>query len=132
MLESLPRHTQRLSALLEGPAGWAAAEDAIYTDPADPLTRWTTEDLTALLAQGGFTVSATPLSTTHSLHITQQTVSRWLSERPGSYASRLRTHLTDPAALSAALSAAVGRTLPWRSEAVLLTTAASQSPVASA
>lgn len=129
LLESLPRHTQRLSALLEGPEGWAAAEDAVYEDPADPLTRWTIRDLTALLEQAGFSVTAAPLSTTHSLHITQQTVNRWLSERPDGYASRLGIHLADRSALAAALSAAVGRTLPWRSEAVVLATGALQAPV---
>ncbi len=122
LLESLPRHTQRLSALLEGPPGWAAAEEAIYTDENDPLTRWTAEALVALLAEAGFTATATPLTTTHSLHITEQTSARWLSDRPDSYASRLSAHLSpsDRAGVAAALTAATGRTLAWRGVAVVL------------
>ncbi|MDG1479040.1 MAG: AAA family ATPase [Myxococcota bacterium] len=133
LLETLPRRTQRLSELIDGPPGWAVAEAAIYSDAADPLTRWTAEGLSAVLTDAGLSVSADPLSTTHSLHITEHTVSRWLSERSDSYASRLSAHLSsdEQAAVAAALSAAVGRTLPWRSQAVVLSAARPREPLTS-
>ena len=78
-----------------------------------------------MLTAAGLSVNAAPLTTTHSLHITEHTVSRWLSERTDSYASRLSAHLSadERAAVAAVLSAAVGRTLPWQSQAVVLSAA---------
>ena len=75
-----------------------------------------------MLEAAGLTVTATPLTTTHGLHVTAQTVERWVAPRAGSYLSRLTAHLdaAEVDGVKAALTAAIGRTLAWQSQAVVL------------
>ena len=127
LAESLARHTPRLSRLTEGldaglRATWEAAEEAIYTDPEDALTRWTAEALAALLEGSGLAVTASTLDTTHALHVTEGVLERWFAERPGSYRQRLASRLgaEDLAAVRRAARSLAGRTLPWTATAALL------------
>lgn len=130
LAESLARHTPRLSvmvdenALPEGVhARWCDAEEALYTDPVDPLTRWTAAALTAALEDAGWTVAAVSLSTHHELPVTEGVLGRWFAARPDSYAGRLQRWLS-PADVEA-LRTVVGRklggqSLPWSGRAVVL------------
>jgi len=133
LAESLARHTPRLSALTPTMddalrAAWAGAEEVVYTDASDPLTRWSLDGLQALMVAAGFSVSASLKSTTHALYVTEAVVERWFTDRPGSYASRLAEHL-DADTLSAIQRAAqqlIDQTLPWNSTSALLVAAASE------
>ncbi|MCK6507091.1 AAA family ATPase [Myxococcota bacterium] len=129
LVESLPRHTQRLYALIpEGGAApellrvWAAAEEAVYTDEGDPLTRWTARGLESLLQPQGLAVQARTLRAHQPLVVTRAVVDRWLDSRPDSWLGRLQAHLPGPEAqaVASAVRRLEGRTLPWQAEALLL------------
>jgi putative ATPase len=128
LAESLARHTPRLSALVEGAdaalaAAWAAAEDAVYADPADPLTRWTAEGLGALVEGAGFAVETALVTTSYALYASPAIVDRWFSGAPGSYSARLEAHL-EPGLLAEIQRAAerglAERALTWTSTSALL------------
>jgi len=122
LAESLARHTPRLSALAGAEGAWAEAEEAVYGDGEDPLTRWTAEGLAALMRGAGFWVEVELKRFTHALYVSEAVVERWFADRPGSYADRLSAHL-DAEGLAAARRLARGlieRTLPWTSTAALL------------
>ncbi len=136
LAEPLPRETQRLYALVDLArldaalaAKVTAAEEAIYTDPADPLVNWTAADLAALLEAAGLAdVRVEPVETLADARIGPALLDRWFmaagtavgagaGERP-SYVQRLA------AALDADEIAAVerlyrgsltGATVAWRS-----------------
>jgi len=100
LVESLVRHTQRLSDLLDRSAlpdgqhaAWAAAEEALYTDPDDALCRWEASSLEALVAQAGFEVEASFVDTEHTVQVSETVLARWFDERPGSYGQRLGARL---------------------------------------
>ncbi|HEY9890134.1 MAG TPA: AAA family ATPase, partial [Candidatus Obscuribacterales bacterium] len=66
LVETVPRDTQRLAALLAPDqldadlwARWQAAEAALYADPADPRWQWDGATLAALLQTAGLTVTWT-------------------------------------------------------------------------
>ena len=130
LVESLARHTPRISAFVDAaalPAGlhgrWAAAEEALYTDDHDPLTRWTAPALAAVLGGGGLAVTATPVPTAHALPVTDGVLARWFDPRPDSYAGRLGAHLgaEDVAVLADVLGRRLaGQSLPWSAQAVCL------------
>ncbi len=128
LVESLARRTQRLSALLppealpEGiHAAWVAAEEAVYADAADPLTRWDEVELRRLLEQAGLAVQTSELRTTHALHVTDAVVDRWFAPRPDSYASRLGLDPASRAAVESALRRGLGgQTVPWASVSLRL------------
>ncbi|MCB9744575.1 MAG: AAA family ATPase [Alphaproteobacteria bacterium] len=130
LAEPLVRRTQRLSALLPAGAGdpglisaWAQAEDAVYHDPADPLTRHSVQALTAMVSATGAEVQAEVLSGTHALQVTPAVLDRWFSRQEGRYGARLAQHLD--ADRMAAVEELARRTLGgqavgWRSESLLL------------
>ena len=98
----VPRRGQRLHALVdwtETPADLAekvrAAEEAIYTDPDDPLVNWDVEDVEATLAAAGFaSVGVQIEQQTGERQITAGHLERWFRAEevaPGrpSYVARL-------------------------------------------
>ena len=138
-VESLVRHTPRLSAMIHQDglpdavlAKWAAAEEAIYTDPDGPLTRWTADALRDLLARHtGRTVTAATISTRHDLLVSEGVVQRWFAPRSGSYGDRLAAHLGADTVLS--IRTAVdrklrGRTVGWCGTSVLLVATPAEPP----
>jgi len=130
LAEAVPRHTQRLYALVDlGSLDAAlaealrAAEEAIYADPGDPMTNWDADDLRhALEAAGLADVAVEAVTMTREIPVTPDLIVRWFdastSERP-SYGQCLSRHL-DPTALAdvRALYARelTGKTVSWRSE----------------
>jgi len=130
VVESLVRHTQRLAALIEGEAvshlaEWRAAEDALYTDPDDPLTSRDLEGLSVQLTAAGWTVQGAHLvETTHTLHINEAVVERWFSPRVDSYASRLKAFLEDAQQIDVfhqvVRRCLMNRSISWRSVSGLL------------
>lgn len=129
LAESLTRRTQRLCELMPPGAAdpallrvWAAAEDLVYTDDSDPLTRWTETTLASLLSDQGLETTVEMVTTVHRIHVTAATLDRWLADRSSSWLGRIRGHL--PNAEAAAVSAAVrkldGRTVQWRAHSALV------------
>jgi putative ATPase len=130
LAETLPRHAQRLAALVTtglDPAlrrAWAEAEEAIYADPHDPLTAWKADDLSALLHEAGLTTELSTRRLSHDLLVSAAMINRWFDPRPGSYADRLRQHL-DAATLDAVQQATrralLDQRVPWGSTVALIT-----------
>jgi putative ATPase len=98
LAQALPRHTQRLYALVE----WGrdkklrdkviAAEEAIYADPADQMTNWDESDLTATLEAAGLAdVRVTVEEQVEERLITAAHLDRWFGVGKGraSYRERL-------------------------------------------
>ncbi len=112
LVESFARDTPRLSRWL-GEEAWAAAEEAVYTDPEDPLTARSVEGVKAELEGLGLAVQVEPLPQRQELLVRQELLRRWLSPAPGSWLSRMRARLGDTEALEAAVRRLEGRTLPW-------------------
>lgn len=98
IVQTIPRHTQRLYALVDW-AGHedlrekvAAAEEAIYSDAADSLVNWDESDTAEALRAAGFAVDVTLVPQTEQRRITAAQLARWFGEagveRP-SYGQRL-------------------------------------------
>ncbi len=99
LLQTIPRHTQRLYELVE----WsdealhqkvAAAEEAIYHDESDPLVNWDENDLAAALQAAGLDVQMTVETQTEQRRITADYLARWFPDNETyqaktSYAQRL-------------------------------------------
>jgi putative ATPase len=141
LVEVVPRHAQRLSALAdltaldsELAARWQAAEEAMYQIPTDVLVNWDVPDLEDALVAAGFTLLAALQcdTQTEERRITAAHLERWLSvsaepERP-SYASRLLTHLS-----TAEVQRVTGclrhqlldQIVPWQMRLVYITAASS-------
>ncbi|MFA4943322.1 MAG: transposase [Lentisphaeria bacterium] len=125
---SAPRFSQTGMSVL--PSGmpvsrWAAAEEFIYTDPADPLVNWDEATLATELAAAGFCeVRSDRALATHPRRIPPAQLDRWFADTPGSYARRLLAAGLDADDLRqfrAALTAAVaGREVPWTTTTLFL------------
>jgi putative ATPase len=102
LAQSIPRHTQRLFNLVE----WGrdtklrdkviVAEEAIYSDPAAPMTNWDESDLTAALEAAGLAdVRVTVEEQVEERLITTAHLDRWFgagtAEGRSSYRERLLT-----------------------------------------
>ena len=107
LAEVLPRRGQRLYQLVDlSPldedlqARLAAAEEAIYANPEDPMVNWDTDDLEAMLHQAGLrNVQVVVEASTNQQRISRQQLRRWFTVnendvRP-SYAWHLRQQLTE-------------------------------------
>ncbi len=104
--ENIPRHTQRLYALLDASEVDAdfwqrvqAAEEAIYIDADDPMVNWDVSDLAKMAAQAGFSVAQMIESPqTAVFRVDNRHISRWFGDSPAesrpSYARRLRQVLS--------------------------------------
>lgn len=105
--ESLPRRSQRLHTLIPHPNSaaevdllkrFAAAEEAVFADPADPRVNWDADDIAS-----AFTAAELPPPTVEIIPIPRQQLisrqlfNRWFSALPDSFASSLINHgLTQP------------------------------------
>ncbi len=139
--ENIPRHTQRLYALLDASGVDAdfwqrvqAAEEAIYADTADPMVNWDAADLAEMVAQAGFTVVQMIESPQAAEFLVgKQHISRWFDDAPAgsrpSYARRLRRMLSaaDVSQLRAMFERQLlNRQVVWHSKGVFLLAAPEQ------
>ncbi len=102
LIQPIPRHTQRLYALVAWDddalrAKVAAAEETIYHDPTDPLVNWDEDDLVSGLRAAGLEIHMSIEKQTEQRRITAAHVARWFPQEVGgapqaksSYAQRLR------------------------------------------
>lgn len=130
LAEAVPRHTQRLYALVdlaalgdELAARLTAAEEAIYAAADDPLVNWSETDLAEAFRAAGFAdVAVEAVETTADTRISSAQLDRWFTPaaaggRPA-YVQRLAAFLTaDELAEVEALyrRKLTGATVPWRS-----------------
>ena len=128
--QSIPRHTQRLYNLVE----WGrdtklrdkviAAEEAIYTDPDDPMVNWDERDLkVALEAAGLADVRVTVEVQTEERLITAAHLERWFGEGKANERPNYRERLLAGGLTEAEIKSIAGRydrqlietTVTWRS-----------------
>ena len=130
LAEPVPRHTQRLYALVDlASLGDAlaekvrAAEEAIYADPDDPLVNWAEDDLRAAFAAAGLSdVAVESQESLSETRISPAMLGRWFgsaarNDRP-SYGERLAAFLSadELAAVQALYERTLtGATVSWRS-----------------
>jgi putative ATPase len=133
LAERIPRHTQRLHALVdlsrldpELAQRVRAAEEAIYTDPDDPLINWESADLVNAAKALGLPAILVEEAESSEVPITAATVDRWFepstSGRP-SYGDRLGLHLdADEIAAVRRLfrQQLVGQSVEWSSHSAFL------------
>ena len=136
LCETVPRHTQRLYALLDLSAlgddlaeRVRLAEEAIYSDANAPLVNWDGADLLALMGRAGLQrVAVTAHNSTSQVHLGTSRLGDWFSTDEGrprlSYAQHLLREISS-AELSAVRSAferaLLNQTVPWRTQYVHLT-----------
>ncbi len=106
LVETVPRHTQRLYRLLDYRKldtdlyqRLVAAEEAIYSDISDPMVNWEASDLRKALESAGLVVDVDEERSLTSMHITPALIDRWFAttsatNRP-SYAAHLAKHLQE-------------------------------------
>ncbi|MFN3980444.1 MAG: AAA family ATPase, partial [Caldilinea sp.] len=134
LAERVPRHTQRLYALVDSRElaadvveRWRQAEEAIYADAADPLVNWDETDLSDALSATGLTVTMQSEVEETETPITAAMIERWFtpvnSGRPA-YIDRLAMLLTgDEIAQIKKLfeRQLTGQSVPWQSRTLFLT-----------
>ena len=84
LAERIPRHTQRIYALVE-PKGleadllarWQAAEEAVYARADDPLVNWDADDLARWFEAAGLAAQVRVETETSDLQVTPQVLARW-------------------------------------------------------
>jgi putative ATPase len=106
LAETVPRRTQRVTALVEMDSlatdltrRVQAAEEAIYTDPADPMVNWEVDDLLAACEAAGLEVIvAESERETTERRITRAELERWFAPEGrgdrASYAGHLLRAIT--------------------------------------
>jgi len=107
LAEVVPRHGQRLHQLIDlSSLGEAlshrlvAAEEAIYSNPDDPMVNWDAADLKAALRVAGLSdVQAQVETVTAQQHLGAEHLTRWFGASPDrqrpTYAQHLRRYLSD-------------------------------------
>lgn len=139
LAEAVPKHTQRIYALAnraqlaeELAQKLVAAEEAIYTDEADPLVNWEADTLESALA-GAFPaqaaagkVSVEPVDATTDVRVTEAVFQRWFAPSDGgrkSYGERLLAQLSaeEVAEVEAWLRGGLlNQTVAWRRRTLLI------------
>jgi putative ATPase len=137
--QTVPRHTQRIYALLDLAAlgddlatRLAAAEEAIYSNAADPMVSWDVADLQGAAHSAGLAGAEVVLvDETSDVTITPATVARWFAATGETarqtYAQNLRRYLDDAevTAVRALIERQLlGQTVAWHSGVVFLVGAA--------
>jgi putative ATPase len=97
LVQTIPRHTQRLYELVDWAgqeelrAKVAAAEEAIYHDPADPLVNWDEKGVETAVVEAGLAARLVVERQTEQRRITVEQLGRWFGVGNGrlSYGERL-------------------------------------------
>jgi putative ATPase len=104
LAERAPRHTQRIYRLVDASSleadlvrRWQEAEEAIYTNVADPLVNWDAGDLAAAAEAAGLAAAVSAEVETTDTQITPALIARWFTPaeagRPA-YVDHLTRRLT--------------------------------------
>ncbi|MFZ4678474.1 MAG: AAA family ATPase, partial [Nodosilinea sp.] len=132
LAETIPRHSQRISALLDKTAlskalvkRWHEAEEAIVQSDTDPRFNWDIEHLEALFCKAGFSVQIAEDILHSSIYVSPVLLQRWFAANstPPSYRDQLAQHLSekDRGAIQQLCQRQLqGQTVQWRSPMVYL------------
>jgi putative ATPase len=135
LAEAVPRHAQRLYRLVDLSLleenlrqRLMAAEEAIYTDPDDPMVNWDAADLEAAFESAGLSGVHFQVETvTAQQHISAEHLARWFGASPEgqrpSYGQRLRQSLStsELAQVQALFERQLrGQSVAWTSQVVYL------------
>ncbi|MBD1873097.1 AAA family ATPase [Nodosilinea sp. FACHB-131] len=132
LAETIPRHSQRISALIDV-AGlskalvkrWHQAEDAIAHSATDPRFNWQADTLQTLFLKAGFTVQLTEDVLHSSIYVSSALLQCWFAVggTPPSYRDQLAEHLSDKDVATVQQTCQrqlQGQTVQWRSPLVYL------------
>ena len=131
LAETVPRESQRLWPLLSAEKlpddlqeRWRQAEEALYTNTADPRFAWTGQDLAQRLEAAGLAVTWSQAVVQTELLISSKLCDRWFdTTKPDSYCSRLSQALApqDLTTIETALRRQVqNQTINWHSTQLFL------------
>ncbi|MGF1569399.1 MAG: AAA family ATPase [Nodosilinea sp.] len=132
LAETIPRHSQRISALVDPISlpkalvkRWHRADAALAEDATDPRFNWEAQTLVELFQRAGFTVQITEETISSDLYISPALLQRWFAvgRQPPSYRDQLAQSLSalDVEAIQAACQRQLGqRTVAWRSHLALM------------
>lgn len=132
LAETIPRHSQRISALVDASGlsqalvkRWHQAEDAIAHSTTDPRFNWQADTLDSLFRKAGFTVQLTDDVLHSSIYVSAALLQRWFAtgSTPPSYRDQLAEHLStkDMATIQQSCQRQLqGKTVQWRSPLVYL------------
>lgn len=132
LAETIPRHSQRISALVKGDSlskalvkRWHQADEAIAHSTTDPRFNWQAQTLETLFCKAGFTVQLSEDVLHSSIYISAALLQRWFvtGTTPPSYRDQLAQHLSeqDIAAVQQECQRQLqGQTVQWRSPLVYL------------
>ncbi|TVQ09251.1 MAG: AAA family ATPase [Leptolyngbya sp. DLM2.Bin27] len=132
LAETIPRHSQRISALVDGAAlspaqlkRWRKAENSIANAATDPRFNWQAQTVERLFLKTGFTVQITEAVQHSSIYISPALLERWFAVggQPPSYRDQLAQHLSekDLATIHQACERQLqGQVVNWRSALIYL------------
>lgn len=132
LAETIPRHSQRISALVDATGlskalvkRWHQAEEAIASSTTDPRFNWQAQTLESLFLKAGFTVQLTEDVLHSSIYVSSALLQRWFAVggTPPSYRDQLAEHLSekDLATIQQSCQRQIqGQTVQWRSPLVYL------------
>jgi putative ATPase len=132
LTETIPLHSQRISALVEANAfspalvkRWQQAEEAIAQAPGNPRFNWQAQTLETLFRQAGFTVQINEDVIYQRIYLSPALLQRWFAVggQPPSYRDQLAHHLPeqDIAIIQQGCQRQLqGQTVAWRSALVFL------------
>ncbi|MFZ4674371.1 MAG: AAA family ATPase [Nodosilinea sp.] len=133
LAETIPRHSQRISALVESSSlskalvkRWHQAEEAIAQSTTDPRFSWQADTVTTLFRTVGFTVQLSEDVLHSRIYISPALLQRWFApdSTPLSYRDQLAPHLSekDVAMIQQVCERQLqGQTVQWRSPMIYLT-----------
>ncbi len=133
LAETIPRHSQRISALVDVTGlskalvkRWHQAEDAIAHSTTDSRFNWHAQTLETLFCGAGFTTQMTEDVLQNSIYISPALLQRWfaVNSTQSSYRDQLAQHLSekDIATIQRECQRQLqGQTVSWRSPMVYLT-----------
>ena len=131
LAEAIPRQAQRLYQLLD-PAWLSAklyqklvkAEDAIYTQPDDPMVNWDVPDLQSIFETAGFMVAVQREQMSTDTLITQALLDRWFTttSNQSTYAMHLAHQLSQAeiTKVQTAFGRLIKQTVKWQSAIVFV------------
>jgi putative ATPase len=133
LAETIPRHSQRISALVESSSlskalvkRWHQAEEAIAQSTTDTRFSWQADTVTTLFRTVGFTVQLSEDVLHSRIYISPALLQRWFApdSTPLSYRDQLAPHLSekDVAMIQQVCERQLqGQTVQWRSPMIYLT-----------
>ncbi|MFW5814108.1 MAG: AAA family ATPase [Spirochaetota bacterium] len=124
VVQPLPARGQRISELVGGDPAIEAAEESLFSDPANALVNWDAGDLERSLADAGWTVETSELiESRETRYLAREQIDRWLDpDRPGGLGAALAAQSPADREAAAGLlrTRLAGKTVEWKTVFALL------------